>query len=281
MKFVVFGDGFIGLRQAAHRLARQATETGMFGSGVEIWNVDRLVKIFGNSNPEVLSFINSNKKGLGYWVWQPLILLYSMQNAEENEVILMLDAGCQINMTTEAIARFQEYLVFVEDKDALFMQIKEGSFGIEAYEEIYWNKRKVIERINVREESLQTPQIQSGIILIKNSPDALRLVQDWLNLCIENNFEFITDTDDPSDEVSGFISHRYSQAVLSLLVKRGGYCILQDETYWAPDWEVGTNFPIWAMRNRSGGDAFRRNIFDLSLIVLARLERITLRFLRH
>jgi hypothetical protein len=75
------------------------------------------------------------------------------------------------------------------------------------------------------------------------------------------------------EQLRSYQSHRWEQSILSLLVKQRGFTLIQDETFFAPDWELGNDFPIWAMRNRSGGDAFRRNFVDLFKIGLAKFSR--------
>jgi len=60
-----------------------------------------------------------------------------------------------------------------------------------------------------------------------------------------------------------------------MLVKAdGNFSVIPDETYWGPNWHTGLGAPIWAMRNRSGGDAYRRNVVDLFWILIAKADRL-------
>ena len=272
-KFIVFGDGSFGIRGAAKRLANQAEQSGLFTGGVKRWDVQALRSDFSDDYPEVLHFILSQKKGFGLWVWQPLILLKELLDASENEILVMLDAGCQFNLNPDSLNRFSDYIEKVHETGALFTQIRTGSFGLQKLDEIYWNKRETLVEIPTSIENLRSNQIQSGIVIVKRSEKSIEFVREWLRLCALDDFRLVREVDDRTFEIDGFQSHRYSQAVLSLLVKNSNFSVIQDETYWSPDWSTGLAFPIWAMRNRSGGDAHRRNFSDLVKIVFARLER--------
>lgn len=280
-KFVVFGDGSVGIRGAANRLGRQAKESGLFSSGVKIWDAKTLELCFSSEYPEALQFILSHRKGFGYWVWQPMILLYELLESSEDDILLMLDAGCQLNICPSSIGRFNEYVDLVHETGALFMQIRRGSFGLGRLEEVYWNKRETVAEIPTSGEALNSNQIQSGIICMRRNQANIEFVQEWLRLCLLDNFRLTLDAQDVASEIDGFQSHRYSQSILSLLVKNSHYSVIQDETYWAPNWSNGTAFPIWAMRNRSGGDAYRRNLVDKVKIALAKMERGILEFFNH
>lgn len=273
LKFIVFGDGSFGIRGAANRLANQAQKSGLFDGGVKRWDATALRLTFSEDYSDVLNFIFNQKKGFGLWVWQPLILLKELLDSPEGEILVMLDAGCQLNLNPASLNRFDEYIEIVEEMDALFTQIRTGSFGLAQLAEIYWNKCETLSEIPTSSEYLRCNQIQSGIILIKRSDKSIRFVEEWLRLCTMDDFRLIRDVEDRSLEIEGFQSHRYSQAVLSLLVKNSDFSVVQDETYWSPNWSTGLSFPIWAMRNRSGGDAYRRNLSDLVKIGFARLER--------
>jgi hypothetical protein len=88
---------------------------------------------------------------------------------------------------------------------------------------------------------------------------------------------------DPSDEelqTSDFKEHRWEQSIFSLIVKSEKVSPLKDESWFHPNWAEGLHYPIWAVRNRSGGDVIRRNSFDIVKIFAARVERKILSFYR-
>ncbi len=270
MHLVTFGDGSFAMRAAAKRLVRQGQNTGLF-STTEFWTLGSLRDLDRNFFDSIESFVSEHPRGLGYWVWKPKILLETMLSLPLGEIVIMLDAGCQLNVNSESIARLNTYTQYVEEYGALFMQLQNGQFEIVDLSDNAWTKIEVLSLLDPTSKIRFTGQIQSGIILIKNTPSNQNFVSNWLQLCTQDTFALLDSM--TTDKREGFVSHRWEQSILSLLVKGSNFKILPDETYFAPDWVKGAPFPIWAMRNRTGGDAFRRNFIDLSLIALARLER--------
>jgi hypothetical protein len=116
-------------------------------------------------------------------------------------------------------------------------------------------------------------QVQAGIIIVQKTPEVIDFAKKWMEVCqLDNNF-YLNAPDSSEEQLERFHSHRCEQSVMSLLVKQAGFTLIRDETYFAPEWGLGADFPIWAMRNRSGGDAYRRNLIDLAKISLAKIAR--------
>ena len=176
--------------------------------------------------------------------------------------------------------RFQDYEKYAQEYGALFMQIRDGEFGISDLSEFAWTRKCVIDRFRAPEPSLHEPQVQSGVVIIRINSETRNFIKTWLDTCVEEKYLNILPEQENERNYPNFVAHRHTQSVLSLMVKSSNYLRLPDETYFAPNWNTGLNFPIWAMRNHSGGDAHRRNPADLVSIGLAKLDRtfpITLR----
>jgi hypothetical protein len=272
-KLITFADGSFGIRSAAKRLVRQGLESGYFSGGCESWDLSRLISVDLEFKDKHLSFVRENPKGFGLWVWKPAVLLNAMSLAPEGELIVFLDAGCQVVQNSLAANRFKEYLNLAENSGFLFIQIKNGAFGVENSSEKHWSKKSCIQHFNLGAELTEATQVQSGVIIIANTVVGRNFVSKWYENCIANNYELLRDPGVEEIQEPGFVSHRWEQSILSLMVKQQSLLCLADETYWYPNWRLGLDYPIWTMRNRSGGDAFRRNGIDLFLIVLAKLER--------
>jgi hypothetical protein len=272
-KLVTFGDGSVGIRSAAKRLCNQAITSGYFMDPPEHWDLNEIDKVLPHFLSENQDFLKTHRKGLGLWLWQPALLIAALSNSAEDQVICFLDAGCQLSPDHSAQSVMAKYIEFVNRNDFLFIQIREKSFGIEDLSEIAWTKSDCLNQFNLDLESLESPQIQSGIILVRNCERVREFAFRWYENCRMMNYQLLVDSSDKSAESPRFISHRYSQSILSLMVKSEGLPRITDETYWFPDWSEGLDHPIWSMRNRSGGDAYRRNIFDLLKIAGAKIER--------
>jgi hypothetical protein len=268
--FSTFADGNIGARAAGRRLIKQAHYSNVFKLGALLEDLESIYEgdqHFKNRNQ---GFIASNKHGLGNYIWKPKILINLLNRVKTNEFVCYLDAGCQLNLNPDSLDKFAEYFDTADSFGGLFMQLENGTFGAPDLSDEAWTNKKTLDYLDPTSKNRKTGQIQAGILLMKKNSLTTGFAEQWLKTCESENYTYLRE--DPTNLISG--RHRYDQSIFSLLVKESGMKFIPDETYWAPNWSQGLNYPIWAMRNRSGGDAYRRNFVDLSKIGIARIARI-------
>lgn len=280
IKLVTFSDGSYAFRAAGRRLAREADSSGWFSQQSEHWTVDTLRSKIPNFFTEHKHFIADHPKGYGLWIWKPAILSYLIDNLEDGEMVLLLDAGCQLNTNHNSWSRFQDYVDICRTSDLLVMQLADNSFGFKKLTDAAWTKLSTLNFLDPNSVFRNTNQIQSGIIFAIKSDKSQRIANKWMTSCIESKYSFLVDPLETESQTDDFIQHRWEQSILSLIVKSEGIQPIEDETYFYPNWSRGMNFPIWAMRNRSGGNAFRRNFLDVLKLMTAKAERLILSFYR-
>jgi len=211
-------------------------------------------------------FIRDHPKGFGFWVWKPAILSYILEHLEDDEIVLYLDSGCQFNSSKDAKLRFQQYIEICRDRDLLVMQLSDDFTDAE------WTKHSTLEALDPHKIFRNTNQIQATLIFAIKSERSQQIAKKWLNQCIDSNYSLLVNPSDRDYQTSEFKDHRHDQSIFSLIVKSEGIFPIDDETWFYPNWREGLHFPIWAMRNRTGGDMFRRNFLDLVKIFLAKVE---------
>ena len=273
VKLVTFSDGSLGLRAAGKRLVKQADATDWFQYPSEHWTLNTLRTKMPEFMAEHKNFINNHRKGLGLWLWQPAILSYLIERLEQDEAVLLLDAGCQLNRTSESDRRFKEYLDLCAKNEMLLMQLADNSFGFKNLTDAAWTKRSVLDALDPLSTFRNTNQIQSGIIFATKTAKSVEVSNKWLDNCVKSQYSYLIDPHKMEPQSEAFIQHRFAQSIVSLTAKSEGIVPLTDETYFYPNWDSGLSFPIWAMRNRSGGDAYRRHFKDLFFILMAKIER--------
>jgi hypothetical protein len=273
IKLVTFSDGSYALRAAGRRLVKEADSTGWFDYPSEHWTVETLRSKMPDFFNEHEKFIADHPKGYGLWIWKPAILTYLIDNLEEGEMVLLLDAGCQLNSNHNSLIRFREYIDMCRTSDLLAMQLSDNSFGFDRLTDAAWTKLSVLNSLDPNSVFRNTNQIQSGIIFAVKSEKSQLVAKKWMNACVDSEYSFLIDPQGNEFQTEGFKQHRWEQSILSLILKSESIQPLVDETYFYPNWSKGLNFPIWAMRNRSGGNAYRRNLLDLLKIAIAKIER--------
>lgn len=272
MKTVLLTAGFgrRNFQEAAARLAKNAEKSGLFDKVLLENNqsLQVLHKDFLDSYQGFL-FDEKNRRGFGHYLWKPYIINYWLEKISENDVLLYLDAGCHINYRNPgALNRFSDYLEITSKEEALAMQIRDYSFGYNDLSEERWTRIDLMEHLGVPKQMRTTNQIQSGIIFLKKSARTLSYSSEWMDLATYDRCLFLDDTRIPPD--STLIESRWEQSIHSLLFKKYRFGILSDETtfgnQWPPNWEIlGKDFPIWAMRHRSGVDPTKFLINDLGM----------------
>jgi hypothetical protein len=274
IRLVTFSDGSHALRAAGRRLVREADSTGWFDHPSEHWTLETLRTKVPDFYFKHHKFMRDHRKGFGYWIWKPAILSYLFDHLEDDEIVLYLDAGCQLNSIEDSKLRFQQYIEICRARDLLVVQLPDD------LPDAAWTKRSTLDALDPDKAFRNTGQIQSTLVFAIKSEKSQRVVEKWLTNCVDSNYSLVLDPSDDDFQNTGFKDHRHDQSILSLIVKSEGIVPIKDETWFSPNWENGLNFPIWAMRNRTGGDFFRRNLLDLVKIFLAKLEHKLIRFFK-
>lgn len=159
----------------------------------------------------------------------------------DNDILIYIDSGCEINKY--GLKRLIDYIKIVNNSETGIL-----TFHLNDLTNIKWCKMDVIKELDAS-EYIDNGQILTGLYIIRKCKHSLNIIEKWYNtMC---NYHMIDDS--PSIEKNGlmFSEHRHDQSVFSLLCYKMGAVILPDETFYHPNWILGINSPIWAVRNRS------------------------------
>lgn len=154
------------------------------------------------------------KRGIGYWLWKPYIINKTLNLMEENDILFYLDSGDHFE---PEIARYieertkQHDIILVPSTNMQKQYTKRDCFYyMDCDSKEYWD----------------ATQIEAGIIIIKKTNNSLKIMQEWLKYCQNENI--LTDLSNICDLENDkhFQDHRHDQSVLSNLAVK--YNILLD-----------------------------------------------------
>jgi hypothetical protein len=196
---------------------------------------------------------NNSTRGGGYWIWKPHIIYNALKNLKDNDFLVYVDAGCNFCATTEAQIRFRQYLNLVNNHWSGILRFHLGIHLEKDFTNAHtvsYFKEKFQLKESILEEVLDTPQLLSGIIIMKKCDFVMDFFEKCLEITRDDPFMFTDKYTTPP------IRHRHDQSILSFLHKiMKGSLVLKDET-----WFGGLNgnfgsaeskkFPIWATRQR-------------------------------
>jgi hypothetical protein len=182
-------------------LAQSAHDFGI--DRVFCYNPSDIDKGFYEKNKEILT----SKRGSGYWLWKPYIILDAMKRVPKDSIIMYIDGG----------------FYFTRDFAPFIDLVKEHGRVLTSLDPIHhtnikYTKRDAFILMNKDfENAYQATQVQAGIILLKNNDTNRKFIEKWLKYGQDKRI--ITDL--PSTlgpNFPGFIDHRHDQSILSLLL---------------------------------------------------------------
>lgn len=228
--FITFGQGknFI---EAAKRLMQQAYAICFFDSIQMFTDEDLMTDIHYWSKHK--DFTLSNKRGYGYFLWKPYLILKTMETMKDGDILVYADAGCEIDPENEERIAQLEHLCQVVKEDKII--------GSECNRERNMNKMDLLVYMDaLQEEILSTSQRQATSVMIYKDSSTMEFVKKWYEIgCIYNNID-----DSPSvyKNFACYDEHRHDQSIFSLLTKKSGLYSKTERIESA----------IYILRNREG-----------------------------
>lgn len=241
--FITYGNH--RFRESKNRLLKEAQDFGAFktitGYGPEFMSREFLERF-----KDILSL----PRGGGYWIWRPILLLQKLNEINDGEYLVYLDAGCKLNPYGKK--RFYEYIDMLKESHYGIMSFQmSGKLGPGNLErENVWTNTEIFKYLNVpiNGEFGNSGQYLGGILVMKKNQHLLKII----NLLIKALY------DDPlmytdhytQNQHPQFKENRHEQSLFSLLRKIHGSIVLDgDESFIVPfGGQESMKYPFWASR---------------------------------
>ena len=275
--FLTIGVGTKNFERAALRLGKEAARSKSFASLIIETNKSLSSQHIDFNLTHSKFIVENAATGYGNYLWKPYLVNYWLNKIPDGDGLLYLDAGCTLNLKSEnALKKWNEYFSFAEKNGSLVTQLNNGEFGIDNLSEEAWTTPELINEIGLSDVGAKSNQIQSGIIFLAKNDLNLFVLNEWQKFSTFDDYSFLK-TRQFKSEFGISRTNRWEQSIFSCLVKKHKLHSIPDETYFYPDWhKKGKNFPIWAIRNRSGVSVVRFSVKDIP----AHTYRLTKRVIR-
>ena len=252
--FVTFGDGPDGIKDAVNRVSEQANKLKFFDkiiSGNLEYLKNNCFKEYDFNN----KFISQNAKGLGYWIWKPILLKHVLETSQENSIVLYADSGCEFSSVN--LQSIQYFFELAQKKNTVFFKLP--------YHEAEWTKADLFDHkmININNpENLN--QISATYFFIKNTLQNRNFINKWYFIACENNYHYLNDTPSFTKNHSDFVEHRHDQSILSCLVHSNKLYNCSSGYTFGPSLVYYVNSPfrkffIHAFHNKTGKSLLENN----------------------
>lgn len=174
IKFLTFANtNFMN----TNRIAEEAKSFNIFDEIIQLNEAH--IKDFINKHK---IFINNNPPGYGYFIWKPKIILDTLLNMNEDDILVYCDAGFYLN--NNGIERLNFYLDKLKIKDIITFSAND-KYKIKQYVKMDAIMNYYPEFNNLH---LDKNACYAGIMILKKTNNVINLISDWLNLCENYNF---------------------------------------------------------------------------------------------
>lgn len=244
--FITYGNNVF--EKAKIRLVNQAKDFYPFKT-IKSYGPEDLPTEFDDQFKNILDM----KRGGGYWIWRPIILKQKLDEMDENEFLIYLDAGCHLNKS--GMNRFNEYIDLLEKSEFGIMSFQmsgnNGPGGLE--KEKCWTTKEIFNYFKVNPESDigNSGQYLGGILVLKKN----KKLMDLLDLFIKAVYDYpimFTDYYNTMPQHPEFKENRHEQSVFSILRKLHGSVVIDGDESWMVPFGKGESlkYPFWAARSR-------------------------------
>lgn len=246
MKYILltFGGGHQTFVDAVKRLCQQASEFNIFDQIIGFTDDDlKKDEYFWEKHRAI---IHNNRRGYGCYIWKSYLIRKIMEqpNINDGDIILFVDAGCEMNYNETSLKRLYEYFEIANREGML-------AFQINTLEKSY-SKTDLMKFMGLSFEDMNSGQIESGIFFIKKNVQNLSFLNELVMLNEIRKYKFIDDSPSIEPNDPSFVENRHDQSCLSVLMKKYKKFVLPQENYHHPNWEKALHLPIWTCRTRNG-----------------------------
>ena len=242
--FITFGGPSYNYHKAVNRICSEAREIDAFNHIIGYTDKD-LIKdtSFWAKHGE---FITRNEKtGYGFWLWKSYLTKKTLEQMNDNDILVYADAGCTINARGKP--RLLEYFDIVNRSPFANFSIQ-----IPPYLEKIFTKMDIIHYYDAQDDAnvVETGQLVGGIYILRKCKPIVEMVDKWYDGCCQ--YHLIDDSHGCIPNSMSYQRTRNDQSIFSVVRKKyGTETTTFDESWFAPNWKItGEKYPFWATRKR-------------------------------
>lgn len=207
--FITFSDGHL---YKGKYLAWAVRRLGLFDE-VKAYGPQDLGEAFWARHGP---FVAVHSRGFGFWVWKPYIIQRELQALRDDDILVWSDAGALLVPETRARPALEKSFRRLQDMPV-------GLAAAAVNSSYVWCKEDVFAALGVTDETdKKIYQYESGRILCRKHPPAMRVIDGWAALAWERHYHLFDNSPSRLPNHREFKEHRHDQALLSILMHQYG-----------------------------------------------------------
>ena len=241
--FLTYGDRKFYLSKK--HLIELAKKSDMFDHCISLGFNDLDLK-FKKNYEEILK----QKRGGGYWIWKPRIIQSLINEIKENDIVVYCDAGASLNFRPTAKKRFNEYIELLNSSHY-------GNFRMyceEGFIEKNYTIKEIFNYFDISTDSniANSLQLQAGHMIFQKNSHTLEYFQKFEKI-LQYDQHLISDIYNKSNQLNTFVENRHDQSIFSLLSKKFGSVIIDNETEFKKRPTEQYSYPFLSVRRYGHG----------------------------
>lgn len=205
---ITYADGPEIYHKNQNMLAASALNKGF--DFILNYNRHHLDPKFYQQNKQILD----QKKGSGYWLWKPWIILDVMQKAPPGAILFYVDTGFTfIKPVTDLIAHVQKH-------ERLFVYYDGFHDWVHGFNCAgKFTQRETLIRMGCdTKKCIEGISLAGGFMGLKNTKENQNFIKKWLQY--SQNKNILCDTPHAKEHHKVFLRHHHDQAVLNVLYNK-------------------------------------------------------------
>lgn len=202
-----FGGGSKNFNDSVDRIHKELTDINVFDK-VLTYKEDVLKNdsVFWKKHG---TFIETNKRGYGYWIWKSYLILKTMERMNDGDILFYIDSGCEVINDT----RTKPQILAMKEKCENILYSTTGEI------EKKYTKMDVLNKLGLQNKD--TEQNQAGLLFLKKTNLIQEFIKDWYEN--SSNYPLVDDSSSFLENDVMFVDHRHDQSIFSLLIKSDKY----------------------------------------------------------
>ena len=188
------------------------------------------------------------QRGGGYWIWKHEIIKQTLDQVNENDIVVYCDSGSSFNINGKG--RFNDYLEMLNSSEF-------GNFRIECEKENiekHWTSKEIFNyfKVPMGSKVTESTQLEATEIIFKKTNHTQEYLESYKDVLNYDPF-LITDKYNNHKQIDGFKENRHDQSIFSVLSKVLGCVSIPNETHFKGKESEQFNYPFLAVRTYGHG----------------------------
>ena len=225
MKKILINYAHNGFFNSQERNAKSALEIGGFTDAIQ-YRMKDLDDGFVRKNNGILS----QQRGAGYWLWKPYIILETLRQMNDGDILMYSDAAIEFTAGMEnyfnlCLADEKGVVLFYNSHHLNYVWTKRDCF-------ILMGLNKVSPPGDPTPCGAYSRQLNAAIQICRKTDFSIKFYEEYLKFCEDPRV--LTDMYNTlgQENHEGYREHRHDQSVVSLLRFKYGVTAREDITQW-------------------------------------------------